>query len=669
MKILIVEDNKVNLYMLETMLKGNGYEVASAENGTRALEELRRQGFDLVISDILMPVMDGFQLCREMKRDDRLRGIPFVFYTATYTEERDEELALKMGADRFIRKSMEPHRFIETIRGVLDEVEKGTIEAGAPASGDDQDDFKLYSERLVRKLEKKMLDLEKSEARYAVLFESSPEGIIAADMETLKLGYANPAMCRMLGYTREELETLSVSDIHPEEALEHVISEFKAQAREGKTPAPNIPCLRKDGTIFYANVSATQAVIDGAQCNIGFFVDVTELRQAEKERKELAAQLHQAQKMEAIGALAGGIAHDFNNILSGIMGYTQLAMDELPRESPVHEDLREAYRGAERARDLVKQILAFSHQGAEMVAPIQIVPVVKEVCKLLCSTLPATVEIRQDITPKVANIMADPTQIHQIIMNLCINAGHAMREAGGGILEVSLQDAEFETRNAELNLAPGSYLRLTVSDTGCGMAPEILERIFDPYFTTKEKGKGTGLGLAVVHGIVKGYGGAVVVHSEPGQGSLFEVYFPCIRQEDKPVADRPQPSPGGNERILFVDDELTIAKLGKRLLEQLGYRVEARTKPVEALELFKATPDQFDLVITDMAMPNMTGERLAGELMKIRPDIPVILCSGFSHKMSGKKAGDLGIKACIMKPLIGSDLAVAVRRAMDPGEF
>ncbi|MFO7558211.1 MAG: PAS domain S-box protein [Desulfobacterales bacterium] len=386
----------------------------------------------------------------------------------------------------------------------------------------------------------------------------------------------------------------------------------------------------------------------------------------ERDRKKVEDRLRRAQKMEAIGTLAGGIAHDFNNILSAIIGFTQLAMNQIPADSPVLEDLKEVLTGAERARNLVKQILAFSRQQEEEISLIQVAPVLKETINLLRSTLPTSIEIRQKIEPEVGSILADPTQIHQVIMNLCTNAGYAMREQGGTLeLRLTQQEVDDDSADKPTGLRPGEYIRLSVSDTGQGIAPEVLNKVFDPYFTTKSRGEGTGLGLSMVHGIVETYGGVVSVYSELKKGTIFHVYLPVIQEDIKSETFKLKQSPGGDERILFVDDETPIVKAGKRILEELGYRVETKTSPTEALELFRTHPDQFDLVITDMTMPGMTGDRLSQEVMNIRPDIPVILCTGFSEKITKKNAKDFaGVKAFLMKPFSKDELAFAIRKVI-----
>jgi nitrogen-specific signal transduction histidine kinase/ActR/RegA family two-component response regulator len=384
------------------------------------------------------------------------------------------------------------------------------------------------------------------------------------------------------------------------------------------------------------------------------------------ETKKLETQLRQAHKIEAIGTLAGGIAHDFNNILTAIIGYTELTREDLPEGSRMQSNMQEVLKAGIRARDLIGHIMAFSRQDEGQRRPVQIGLIVKEVLKLLRASLPTTIDIRQDIKSQSDLISGDPTEIHQVLMNLSTNAGHAMREKGG-VLEVRLVDEDLDAGAASQHpdLKPGPYLTLTVSDTGCGMDPEVMERIFEPYFTTKEVGEGTGMGLAVVYGIVESHGGAVTVDSTPGKGTTFQVFFPIIQTEEVEEVGIVEPLPTGRERVLFVDDEKALVDIGKQILERLGYEVAARTSSIEALEAFKAQPHRFDLVITDQTMPNMTGEDLAKELMRIRPDISVILCTGYSHMISEDKAKAMGIRGFIMKPILRRDIAYTIRRVLD----
>ncbi|MBE9582060.1 MAG: PAS domain S-box protein [Proteobacteria bacterium] len=383
------------------------------------------------------------------------------------------------------------------------------------------------------------------------------------------------------------------------------------------------------------------------------------------DKKRLKSQLRQAQKLEAIGTLAGGIAHDFNNILTPIIVQTELALLNVEDDRDLRFNLDEVLKAGHRAKDLVKQILAFSRQTEQQRILLQLSPIVKEVLKLLRSSLPTTIEIRKDIKTDSGRVLADPTHIHQILMNLCTNAAHAMRKRGG-VLEVSLADMELDGDAAAKHpdLKSGPYARLTVSDSGRGIDPEVVKRIFDPFFTTKDRSEGTGMGLAVVHGIVKNYGGAITVDSEPEKGTTFHVYFPRAEEEEvAPGVEPAAPPPTGNERILLVDDEKIVVDPLKLMLERLGYQVVARTNSIEALEAFRAEPDSFDLVITDQTMPNMTGKELAQELTRIRPDIPTVLCTGLSEQITEEEAID--ISEYVMKPVVTAEMAKTIRKALD----
>jgi PAS domain S-box-containing protein len=385
------------------------------------------------------------------------------------------------------------------------------------------------------------------------------------------------------------------------------------------------------------------------------------------EQRRLEDQLRQAQKMEAVGTLAGGIAHDFNNILAAIIGYTQLAWQELPEESTPRLDLEESLRAAERAKDLVKQILTFSRQADEEKTLLEVTPIIKEGLKLLRASLPATIEIRPRLAEDLGPVAADPTQIHQVLVNLCANAAQAMPN-DSGVLEITLQQVEVasSTIGSVPDLQPGSYIKLSVKDDGSGMPPHVIKRIFDPYFTTKEKEKGTGLGLAVVHGIVKSHQGAIRVQSEPGQGSVFDVYLPIIKEslpELKPRAG--QGLPAGRETILLIEDEVTLVRMIQRLLGNLGYQVVACPDSSEAVAIFTRDPDRFDLVLTDLTMPKMAGDELAARILQIRPAMPIILSTGYSERITPEKARELGISRLIYKPMELSDLAVVIRDVLD----
>jgi PAS domain S-box-containing protein len=405
--------------------------------------------------------------------------------------------------------------------------------------------------------------------------------------------------------------------------------------------------------------------LNGRWVRLHVATDVTAIKSYEKERQLTEVKLRQAQKMEAIGTLAGGIAHDFNNILSAILGYSELALDDSLKNKPSVAFIQHILRAGYRARDLVQQILTFSRQTETEAKPIQVRPIIKEALKLLRASLPSTIEITSDVECD-AIVEADPTQIHQVIMNLCTNAGHAMRQNGGS-LHVSLKNESLDSQigGTSLELPPGTYLCLAVNDTGHGIAQTIMHKIFDPYFTTKEKGEGTGMGLAVVQGIVHSCRGAITVESTPKMGTTFKVYLPAILDHPDIKSEAEMIIPGGTERILFVDDEMALAELGKQMLERYGYHVTLCTNSSDALALFEKNHDAFDLIISDMTMPHMTGDVLAKKILEIRPNMPIVICTGYSERVTPEMIGQLGIKALVMKPIIRADLGLAVRQALE----
>ena len=508
--------------------------------------------------------------------------------------------------------------------------------------------------------------LQESERRFRTLFEASGEGILTVDLRNRKLLYANPAVCRLFGYSSDEILRMNLDALFQPEQLSSLLSQFEAPIHQDElamVSAASFP--RKEGQNIQVEIRAYPLAMEDRPCLLGFVSDVTEKLRLQQERAGLEAQLRQAQKMEAIGTLAGGIAHDFNNILGIIMGFAEISMMNHDSRGERPGELVQIIKAADRAKDLVRQILAFSRQGEQEPRALQASVVVKEALKMLRASLPTTIDMRQEISSKGV-VNADPTQIHQIVMNLCTNAAHAMR-LEGGLLDVKLLDEDLDRQLPCPDLLPGPYVKLLVHDTGCGMDRVTLERIFDPFFTTKTLGEGTGLGLSVVHGIVKGYGGAVTVQSEPGKGSTFSVYLPRIQMAaGKPLEEGMGPLPTGGERVLFVDDERLLAELGTKMLAPLGYTVTTKTSSWEALEMFRADPWVFDLVITDQTMPRLTGVQLAKELLSIRSDLPIILCTGFSESITQERAREIGISELLMKPLALKDLAESIRRVLSP---
>ncbi len=394
--------------------------------------------------------------------------------------------------------------------------------------------------------------------------------------------------------------------------------------------------------------------------------DVTDLLQAYHDREEAEVRLQQAQKMESIGTLAGGIAHDFNNILFPIVGNTEMLLEDIPKDSPFRSNLNEVFNAAIRAKELVKQILAFSRQDSHEIKLMRMQPVINEALKLIRSTIPTSIKIKQDIQNDCGAIKADPTQIHQVVMNLSTNAYHAMEDTGGELM-VNLKEIELGEQDLpSSDMEPGPYACLIVADSGTGIDDNVVGKIFDPYFTTKKQGKGTGMGLSVVHGIVKKAGGSIHLYSKSGKGAEFHVYLPVVKSTvDQQEIQSEEPIQRGTEKILLVDDEEAIVFMEKQILERLGYSVVSRTSSVEALEMFRANPDKFDMVITDMTMPNMSGDKLASELIKIRSDIPILICTGFSERMPVEKAKSMGIKGFLLKPIVKKDLSENIREILD----
>lgn len=501
--------------------------------------------------------------------------------------------------------------------------------------------------------------LMESERRFRELSEMLPEAVFETDTN-MNLTYVNQQAFFLFRYTKEDFEKGL-------KALEMIVPEDRKRAEENvakrfqgiESSANEYHGLRKDGTTFPILLHASPIIQQKAFCGLrGIIIDITQ-------RKGLEAKLQQAQKMESIGNLAGGIAHDFNNILSSIIGFAELALDDVEKKSPLEDSLLEIYAAGKRARDLVKQILAFARQSEEKRKPIRVDVIAKEVLKLIRSTIPTTIEINQKIESQ-SLIMGNATQVNQLFMNLCTNAAHAMEDSGGA-LGVSLKDVTVDptVMKTEVGFKPGKYIEIKISDTGVGIPENVINHIFLPYFTTKPPGEGTGMGLAVVQGIIEIYGGKITVESKVGKGSTFAIYIPVTRMRNYNQPYKDERLPSGKERILLVEDELPIAKMESQILKRLGYHVTVRTSSVEAFELFRSRPDDFDLAITDMTMPNMTGDQLAAELMQIKPNLPVILCTGYSKKISDEKASAIGIKAFTYKPIVRAELAKIIRKVLD----
>jgi PAS domain S-box-containing protein len=629
LRVLLVEDMENDALLILRELRKQGYETIHERVDTADTMEaaLKDGNWEIILSDHSMPAFSSGAALEIRKQ--KAPHLPIILVSGTIGEEATVQ-AVKAGIADFVNKA-DLGRLVPVIERVLRETENRNRREQA----------------------------EMSLMRLDAAINTIDETIIITDTQGI-IQYINPAFERTTGYSKDEALGASIHMLDSGKHDQDFYQQMQQAVTRGDIWKGLVVNKKKDGSLYdvEATLSCTR-LPDGTVAN-----HITVQRDVTQEIK-LEQQYRQAQKMEAIGALAGGIAHDFNNILAAIMGYTQISIDTVQDRPATQKHLQAILKATDRAVSLVKQILTFSRKTDQETKPVMPKIVIREALKLLRASLPSTIEIRQSIRSDSV-VLADPTQIHQVIMNLCTNAGHAMQKQGGK-LEVSLDDITLDAEFAKQHpgLTPGPHVKLLVTDTGNGISPEIIERIFDPFFTTKPHGEGTGLGLSVVHGIIQSCGGIINVQSETGQGTAFDIYLPVI-QAEVPIAEQKSgPLPRGKESILFVDDEPMLVDISKRILESLGYRVTVCTASNEALTIFKKEPLAFDAVITDYTMPQMTGIELAQEIMAIRPDIPILLCTGCTENITQQKARSIGICEFIMKPLKINNLASTLRRVFD----
>lgn len=598
-------------------------------------------------------------LHRAQSKNELLSNLNTIFTSRSLDAFKEEIIALAEGQTEF-----EIEGEVKTLSGesieiylvlLLDEKEDGLVHALLATI--DITERKTYEREL-----KRQRDL------FELVINSVPARIFWKDLDLVYMG-CNYHFAQDAGYEnpedvvgKDDYEMVWKKDAEVYRADDRLV----INAGEPKLNYEE-PFINKEGKrlTWLTNKMPLESV-DGKTIGvIAISENVTDKKAAEEDKRKLEAQLQQSQKMESIGTLAGGIAHDFNNILSSVIGFTELSLEEVTKGSKIEDNLLEVHAAGLRAKELVKQILAFARQSGEEIKPIRPKAISEEIIRLLRPTIPTTIQIKKQFDSE-SYIMGNPIQLHQILMNLCTNAAYAMEDTGGQ-LTIKIKDVEIEQLpvNISTQLQQRKHVQLLISDTGKGIPPETINSIFEPYFTTKPSGEGTGMGLAMVQGIVESYGGRIVVESKMGEGTTFTTYLPICNQQKPQSLYAPESTPTGSERILFVDDETSIARMGGRMLGSLGYEVTTKSSSNDALKLFREQPKDFDLVITDMTMPDMTGDVLAMEINKINPDIPVIVSTGHSTRISEKTVGETGIKALIYKPFLKADLAGVIRKVLD----
>ena len=662
-KILIVDDKPANLFSLELVLKETGAEIIRAESGNDALVASLNHDFALALLDIQMPGMDGYELAELLRSEEKTRALPIIFVSAVYSSDHHMITGYDAGAVDFLVKPYNPKILLSKVRIFLKlDMQKKllTDSKNELAKINDILKIKVHDKTsdlstAIQELRTEMEKRKQAERQWQEIFEAIGHMTMIIDTDHTILA-ANRATLAQTGLSIEQVIgkkccTIFHDSNQPSKKcpLETMLENDNYRVTESE--------IKALGRTYI--VSCTPIFTEDGQLDkiIHIATDITA-------RKQLKRELIQAHKMEAIGSLAGGIAHDFNNILSAVLGFTDLSLQKVEKGSQVEEDLQQVYAAGIRARDLVKQILNFARKTDEEPKPVRIDLVAKEVVKFLRSTIPSSIEINENITTKTL-VLANPVKIHQLIMNLCTNAAYAMSERG--LLTISLHDVVLaaEALPDFRKMLPGIYQRLEISDNGCGIPEDIIESIFQPFFTTKGIQEGTGMGLAMVHTIVKECGGVISVESTVGQGTVFTILLPTTNMEQKiEKLDHDQKLPMGTESILLVDDEAPICRLVSRMLTSCGYKVTTETDSTKALALFMADPDQFDLVITDMTMPNMSGDQLTAELLAVKPTIPIIIATGYNKRLSDPQAFEFGAKAFLAKPFEREGLTRTVEKVL-----
>ncbi len=677
-KILVVDDNEQNRYILEKLFEASQLIVISAENGKIALEKAYANPPDLIVSDILMPVMDGFSLCKIWKTNEQLKHIPFIFYTATYTEPKDEKFAMKLGADLFVIKPQEPHILMELLKNFLEEDNKTCRAADNRPLGSEMEIFRQYNEILFKKLEKKMLDLEnvnqrlnreieehkKTEEnlkRLTQAIEESPVAIFITDLQG-NIEYANPKFSQLNGYSNDEIIGKNHSTLRSKEIPPELYSEIAQNLVAGNIWRGELCNRKKNGELFWEYVTVSPVRNDAGEI-INYMVVQEDL----SERRKLEEQLRQAQKLEGIGQLASGVAHDFNNILMAILGYASLTSLNMQPDDPLKLNVQKILEYSEKASMLTKSLLAFSREQATNLTNFNLNSLVNDFQTFLRPLLREDIEMQTICTKDILAVKADKGQIEQVIMNLATNARDAMPDGGHLIIATNLVELNEEFVKTQGYGKPGQYAEISATDTGSGMDQKTIEKIFEPFFTTKEQGKGTGLGLAVVYGIVRKHNGYIITNSEPGKGTTFKIMLPKSSSDKTDEEETPQESSlqGGKETILLAEDEPGIRDLLSLVLDTHGYHVISAENGEEAVLKFKENKETVDLVILDGIMPKKSGKEAFQEIKVIHPKIKTIFVSGYPQDLLDFEGMEGQEVNCLQKPVRPAELLKKVREILD----
>lgn len=679
-KVLIVDDVAENRYILEKVLGGHQMEVMSAQNGQAALDKAYANPPDLIISDILMPVMDGYTLCKIWKSDDHLKNIPFIFYTATYTDPKDETFAKNLGADLFIIKPQEPNVIIETIKEII---EKDHVVQSAQYQplGSEMEFFRQYNEILFRKLEKKVLDLEllnrrlnqeieehkQTEEKLFKLsqsIEESPVAFVLMDVNG-NLEYVNPQFFRISGYAPRNMIGLNVKSLQPTGSQTDDFQEAWESVGADNIWRGEMQIKKQDGECFWAYLTLLPLKNPEGRVN-----SMMMIMEDTSEKRQLEAQLIQSQKLEGIGQLAGGVAHDFNNILTAIIGYAQLVYLNMQSDDTNRGHIKHILDYSEKAATITKSLLAFSRKQTTNLSCFNVNDLISDFQKLLLRLMPENIEIQTQFTSQKLSVLVDQVQLEQVIMNLATNARDAMPDGGLIIIATNMTEIDQEFIKSNGYGRTGSYAQITMADMGRGMNRQTLDKIFEPFFTTKEPGKGTGLGMTIVYNIVSRHNGFITVESEPGKGTRVRILLPIVQAAEDVNGSKTEEyiEQGGARTILVAEDDSGIRDLITTILTERGYEVIGAADGVEAVKQFSENREKVSLVMLDGIMPKKNGREAYREIRAMKPDVKVIFMSGYLENMLDFDHLMEREIHFLQKPVLPLDILKKIQELLGPGK-